>query len=206
MNSDSKMRYVMNARRTSKGLQSLHGILSGLICDGYLSDTEILYLKTWINENEDLARVYPANIIFRRVREVLIDNIITDEERVHLTREMQELTGNQFFNTGAALPEQIASVFDDDPHVIIHGNEFVFTGNFLWGTRKECMREMDKRGGIAKDHITNGTNYLVIGTMSSPDWIVANFGRKIQRAAQMAASGQYEISIIREVDWTMALN
>lgn len=205
MSSEFKKRYVMDARRSAKGLQSLHGIVSGLVCDGHLSDEEILYLKTWMNENEDLAEIYPANIVFRRVREVLLDNIITEEERGHLTKEMQILTGNNFFDTGAALPEHIASVFDDDPHVIVEGNLFVFTGNFLWGTRKECIREVEKRGGIAKDHLTNDTNYLVIGTMASPDWIVANFGRKIQRAAEMVQSGEHEISIIREVDWSMAL-
>ena len=205
MSSGFKKTYVMDARRSAKGLQSLHWIVSGLVCDGHLSDEEILYLKTWMNENEDLAEVYPANIVFRRVREVLLDNIITEEERQHLTKEMQVLTGNNFFDTGAALPEHIASVFDDDPHVIVEGNLFVFTGNFLWGTRKECIREVEKRGGIAKDHLTNDTNYLVIGTMASPDWIVANFGRKIQKAAEMVQSGEHEISIIREVDWSMAL-
>jgi hypothetical protein len=41
--------------------------------------------------------------------------------------------------------------------------------------------------------------------MASPDWIVANFGRKIQKAAEMADSGEFEISIIREPDWVMAL-
>lgn len=196
---------VLDKRRIVKGLQSLHGILSGLVCDGHLSDAEIHYLKTWMQENQDLALEYPANIVFRRVHEVLLDDFISDEERLHLTKEIQTLTGNNFFETGAALPEHIASVFDDDPHVILDGNLFVFTGEFLWGTRKECIREVEKRGGKAKEHMTNDTNYLVVGTLASPDWIVANFGRKIQRAADMAESGNYNISIIREVDWTMAL-
>lgn len=205
MASEFAKRYVMDTRRTAKGLQSLHGVLSGLVCDGHLSDHEILYLKTWMQENEDLASVYPANIVYRRVHEVLLDDHISDEERQHLTKEIQALTGNNFVETGAALPEHIASVFDDDPHVILDGNLFVFTGEFLWGSRKECIKEVEKRGGLAKDHMTNDTNYLVIGTMASPDWIVANFGRKIQRAAEMVQSGQHNISIVREVDWSMAL-
>jgi NAD-dependent DNA ligase len=205
MGSEFAKRYTLDARRSARGLQSLMGIVSGLVCDGHLNDNEIRYLKTWMNENEDLANIYPANIVYRRVREILIDDLITEEERNHLTKEMQILTGNNFIDTGAALPEQIASVFDDDPHVIFEGNIFVFTGEFLWGTRKECFKEVDKRGGIGKDFITNDTNYLVIGTMASPDWIVENFGRKIQKAAEMVQSGDYEISIIREVDWTMAL-
>ena len=54
--------------------------------------------------------------------------------------------------------------------------------------------------------IKTQSNYLVIGTRASPEWIAENFGRKIQKAADMAESGMYEISIIREVDWTMSLN
>jgi NAD-dependent DNA ligase len=205
MASEFAKRYVMDARRSAKGLQSLMGIVSGLVCDGHLNDNEIRYLKTWMNDNEDLASIYPANIVYRRVREVLIDDLITEEERDHLTKEMQILTGNNFIETGAALPEHIASVFDDDPHVIFEQNVFVLTGEFLWGTRKECFREIEKRGGLPKDSVTKETNYLVIGTMSSPDWIVSNFGRKIQKAAEMVESGNAEISIIREVDWSMAL-
>ena len=52
-------------------------------------------------------------------------------------------------------------------------------------------------------HLTNQTNYLVIGSRSSPDWITENFGRKIQKAAEMASSGDFEIAIIREADWAM---
>lgn len=198
-------KYVLDARRTAKGIQSLMGIISGMVCDGHLSDLEIHYLRTWMSENQDLASIYPANIVFRRVHEILADEVITEEERAHLTKEMQVLTGNNFIETGAALPEHISSVIDDDPHVIFEDNVFVFTGSFLWGTRKECIREVQKRGGIGKDAITNDTNYLVIGTMSSPDWIAANFGRKIQKAAEMAESGDFDITIIREVDWSMAL-
>ncbi len=205
MASEFAKRYVMDTRRSAKGLQSLMGIVSGLVCDGHLNDNEIRYLKTWMNDNEDLASIYPANIVYRRVREVLIDDLITEEERDHLTKEMQILTGNNCMETGAALPEHIASVFDDDPHVIFEQNVFVLTGEFLWGTRKECFREIEKRGGLPKDSVTKETNYLVIGTMSSPDWIVSNFGRKIQKAAEMVESGNAEISIIREVDWSMAL-
>jgi NAD-dependent DNA ligase len=205
MSSEFAKRYVLDARRTARGLQSLMGIVSGLVCDGHLNDNEIRYLKTWMNENEDLATVYPANIIYRRVREILIDDFITEDERNHLTKEMQILTGNNFIETGAALPEHIASIFDDDPSVYFEGHVFVFTGDFLWGTRKECFREVEKRGGIPKDTITKETNYLVIGTHASPDWIAENFGRKIQKAAEMVQSGEYEISIIREVDWSMAL-
>ncbi len=81
----------------------------------------------------------------------------------------------------------------------------MLTGEFLYGTRSSCEDAIQKRGGLTKSTVTKQTNYLVVGSMASPDWIVANFGRKIQAAAEMAQSGQYEIAIIREADWAMAL-
>jgi NAD-dependent DNA ligase len=195
----------LETSRLIKSLNVLMGIISGMVSDGVLNDTEILYLKTWCNENRELGGEYPANIIFRRVHEVLIDGVITDEERRHLLNELSVISGNDFANTGAALPEQIASIFDDDPHVIFEGNQFVFTGIFLFGTRAACERAVERRGGFAKNSVTESTNYLVIGDRASPDWITANFGRKIQKAAEMAKSGDYEISIIREADWASRL-
>ena len=188
-----------------KSINSLLGIVSGLVSDGELNNTEILFLKTWCNENMHIANEYPANIIFRRVHEVLIDEIITQVEREHLLHELKIISGNDFAETGSALPENIQSVFDDDPTVIILENEFVFTGKFMFGTRNTCEAAVIHRGGFVKDYITEQTNYLVIGTRTSPDWIAENFGRKIQKAAEMASSGDFEISILREADWVMGL-
>ena len=188
-----------------KSLNSLLGIVSGLVSDGELNDKEILFLKTWCDENRHVAGEYPANIIFRRIHEVLIDNIITDEERSHLLHELKTISGNDFSQTGSALPEHIESIFDNDPTVIYENNEFVFTGEFMFGTRVACQQAVTRRGALVKDYVTHKTNYLIIGTRSSPDWITENFGRKIQKAAEMAISGNFEISILREVDWTMSL-
>ena len=188
-----------------KSLNTLMGIISGLVSDGELNDKELLFLKTWCNENSHIAKEYPANIIFRRIHEVLLDNIITPEEREHLLHELVNLSGNDFSNTGSALPEHISSIFDDDPTVIFADSEFVFTGAFIFGTRAACEGTTLKRGASVKSYVTQNTNYLVIGARSSPAWITDNFGRKIQKAAEMVNSGEYNLSIIREVDWTMSL-
>ncbi len=188
-----------------KSLNSLLGIVSGLVSDGELNDLEIRFLKIWCDENKHIANQYPANIIFRRVHEVLVDNVITAEEREHLLKELKIISGNDFSNSGAALPEHIENIFDDDPTVIHPKNEFVFTGGFMFGTRSACEAAAQHRGALVKSYITQNTNYLVVGSRTSPDWIAENFGRKIQKAVEMAQSGDYEISIVREADWAMSL-
>lgn len=204
-NPDLGKQIVMHHRLVTKSLNTLMGIVNGMVCDGCLSETEIRFLSTWMQENEHIASVYPANVIYRRVREVLSDGAVTIDEKEHLLRELSIIVGNDFSNTGAALPEHIHSVFDDDPHIIFEEKIFVLTGEFLFGTRNFCHKAIESRGGDPTDRITKKTNYLVVGSMASPDWIAANFGRKIQKAAEMAQSGEYEIAIVRETDWAMAL-
>ena len=181
-----------------KSLNSLMGIVSGLVSDGELNEKEILFLKTWCDEHRLIAREYPANIIFRRVHEVLLDGVISIDEREFLLRELTILSGSHFAETGSAQSELIDALFDS--------NEFVFTGKFMFGTREACELATLKRGATVKNDITQKTNYLVIGSRASPEWIAENFGRKIQKAAEMANSGDFEISIVREVDWTLSLS
>ncbi len=203
--SEISKRVSIDQRLVTKSLNTLMGIVNGVICDDELTDTEVKFLSVWMLENQHIASTYPANVIFRRINEVLSDGIITSEERQQLLKELKILSGNDFSNTGAALPEHIQSIFDDDPLVVFEDNTFVFTGEFLFGTRDACIRAVQKRGGLTSESVTRKTNYLIVGSKSSPDWIVENFGRKIQKAAEMAESGDYEISIIREVDWVMSI-
>ena len=205
MKSERAKERVFEQRLITKSLQTLMGIVNGLVCDDDLTDTEIKYLATWLLEHNELSKTYPVNVIHRRVKEVLADNKITAEEGDKLLKEFKVLTGNDFTNTGSALPEHIQSVFDDDPTVIIPNNTFVLTGEFLFGTRNACYAAIEKRGGITMESVSRKTNYLIVGSLASPNWIIENFGRKIQKAAEMAQSGEFEISIIREADWTMAL-
>ena len=196
---------AMDAAVVRKSLNNLMGIVNGLVCDNNLTDTEIGFLATWLEENRHIANEYPANIVFRRVNEVMADGVITDEERADLLADLKVISGNEFMESGAALPAHIAAVFDDDPFVEIPERLFVLTGKFLFGTRSACERAILKRGGVVASNVSRRTNYLVVGTMASPAWIEQNFGRKIQKAAELAESGDAEIAVVRETDWVIAL-
>lgn len=195
----------VHQRLITRSLNQLMGIVNGVLCDGQLHESEVHFLSTWLQENEQLKNVYPASLICRLIREALADDVLTLEEKDHLLKSLSAISGNEFWKTGAALPETIASVFDDDPTVVFNDNMFVMTGAFMFGTRNACHKATEVRGGTTSDNVTQKTNYLVIGSMASPAWIESNFGRKIQKAAEMAESGEFEIAIIREADWAMAL-
>jgi NAD-dependent DNA ligase len=192
-------------RQKSRAMQSLIGVLSGITCDGEINQTEATYLSTWLSENEETARSWPGSVIYRLVREVLADGYLSAEEAKRLCEQLQRLIGNEFIYTGSTVPGPLEAVIDDDPHIIFAGREFVFTGDVLYGTKAHCERLVMARGGVVGDTVTRRTNYVVIGSMGSPDWLHGNYGTKIQRAAELSESRELDISIVREADWVLAL-
>jgi NAD-dependent DNA ligase len=196
---------ALKKRGDAKSLNTLDGLLSGITCDGHLSDTEVLYLDCWLKENMEIIDQYPINQIYRAVREVLQDNKITEAERDRLLALLKEYAGQNFDETGSVESEFSFNSFDDDPHIIYEGRVFVMTGTFSFGHKEKCHYEVTRRGGICGGTVTKKTNYLVIGDKASKDWIARNYGRKIQKAVEMIESGDYEISIIREKDWRLSL-
>ncbi len=122
-------------RKLTQAVQTLIGICSGIVSDGMLHDREIAFLSTWLEENIEVATTWPGSDIYRQVREILADGLITPEERERMLDVLQNLSGVFFANTGAAAPEGPSLPIDDDPSIYFRNMAFCFTGKFLYGTR-----------------------------------------------------------------------
>ena len=81
---------------------------------------------------------------------------------------------------------------------------YVFTGKFAFGTRRDCEREVEKRGAVCEPNITKRTSFLVIGTFGSTDWVHTSFGRKIEKAVSYRDDG-VPLRIVGEDHWADAL-
>ena len=191
--------------KVNKAMQTLMGIVSGILADNYLADLEIHFLKTWLREHDGIAEQWPGQAIYRLVRQVLEDGIVTEDERAHLMGELQRLVNTDFTNTGAALPEGPYLPVDDDVTVLLTNATVCHTGEFLFGTRAAVERATLRAGGMPTDTVSRRTSLLVIGTRTSPHWIGTTYGRKIQRAIELRDGGEV-IEIISERRWLAALD
>lgn len=79
------------------------------------------------------------------------------------------------------------------------GKSFCFTGNFIYGSRMECEGAVMLKSGMP-GNLTKKTDYLVIGSYASPEWVTSKAGRKIEKALAMRAAGG-KICIINERHW-----
>jgi NAD-dependent DNA ligase len=93
------------------------------------------------------------------------------------------------------------SPFDDPlPDLSVPGTAFCFTGEFEFGTRKECQAAVTNRGGLVTDGVTRRTQVLVVGNDPNPNWSHGSFGNKISDA--MILRLQFgKPSIIPELFW-----
>jgi len=203
MNKQFAVDIATDARLLKRGSESLIGIASGLIADGELNNKEIQFLSLWLSENQALSTSWPGEVIYKRVREVLADGVITVEERDYLQKSLTELVGGAFCDDGAIAAGSTDLPVDQSAVVQIPSLAFCFTGQFLFGTRSACEQTVTQRGGRILS-VSKKLDFLVIGELSSRDWKYSSFGTKIESAMKLKQEG-VPLAIVTEAQWARAL-
>jgi len=182
----------------------LLGVCKGLVCDGVVSDGELLGLRRWIGAHPDGQRGYPGGVVTSRLLHIFEDGVITDEERAELSELRVDLTGvtldpHQPLNRSTRLP-----LDQPVPTILFDGREHVFTGRMLYGTRSQIARLVTARGGRVGSTVTRQTDYLVVGPIGSRAWLESTHGTKIFRALELRTGG-HPVHIVAEDAWIEAL-
>jgi NAD-dependent DNA ligase len=200
MSNTFAIRAATDQRLLKRSCETLLGLCSGLLADGQLVDEEIRFLDTWLADNSDISSTWQGEVIFARIRDILSDDVITEEERDYLKTTLSDLLGGTLEETGATSGVATRLPVDDIETIVITNNVFCFTGNFLYGTRKACERVIIERGGETSSSIKTSLDYLVIGTLVSRDWAHTSHGRKIEKAIDYKNKGR-PIQIVSEEQW-----
>lgn len=204
MNPEAALAKTLQQKSLTKAAQSLIGICSGLTADGTINDKEISFLRTWINDHNELANTWPGSVIARRIDDILEDGIITDDERKSLLMVLQQISGNEFSETGSASSAAPFAPFDPHAEVIFKNMTFCFTGEFVFGTRAACEIALLKIDAMPVNTVTGKLDYLVIGGLCNPNWANTTYGRKIELAIERKARYGRPI-IISEEAWVTAM-
>jgi NAD-dependent DNA ligase len=205
MHEDFAAQRAVHHRRMNKAMELLLGMVTGMVADDHLHDQEILLLNHWLLTAEDLLNQWPASVISQKVRMVLADGVITDEERLHLLGVLKGFAVADFAGTGQVSPSVIALPFDHDAVVVLRGSVVCHTGAFTFGTRAACEALTERAGGVSVASISRRTQYLVVGSNVSPDWKHTNYGRKIEAAVKLRDGG-VSIALVSEEQWLSAVS
>lgn len=185
----------------SKAIDQLAGICKGILADGIVADQEAVFFKQWIETHSDLEPIWPWTDILFRLNGIFSDGIINDEEREDLKAIMHEIIGTDSDEVELEERSMTLPLDNPQPSIIFPDTTFCVTGRFAYGTRAKVFEAISSRGGVAKDTSpTRDVRFLVIGTFASRDWYYTNYGRKIERAAELRSDGT-GIAIVSEEHW-----
>lgn len=185
-----------------RSCEALLGVSTGLLADGDLNDDEIAFLNSWLEDNQEIATTWPGKVVYARVRDVLADGVITEQERDHLRQTLEDLIRGTLEDTEASSDSDSSGVLpiDDIDGISIADSAFCFAGNFLYGPRVACERAVRERGGESFPDVGPDLDYLVIGTLASEQWAETRHGQKIEKALAQKEEGA-QISIVSEEQW-----
>jgi len=181
-------------RRVDRAIQEMLGVVRGILCDGQISDQEARGLNSWILQNPDIHKIFPVFQIAERLQRIFADGIVDDVERAELTELLTKVTGGDL-GRATALPV-------DNPFPVLDFSDrrYIFTGKFVYGSRKACEEAVIARGAIIAPTVSAKVDFLVIGEIGSADWKFSAWGTKIHDAMRLKQEKK-KIAIISEEHW-----
>lgn len=187
----------------SQSCSELLGIAEGLLADERLCDSEIRFLARWLDKHGPVSCEWPGDVLHARVKAVLADGVVTDDERAFLVDTLKQIVGG----TIERMVEQSkvnGLSFDRPASMKIHAALFCFTGEFVFAPRAECESAVTIRGGSVQRNVTQKLTYLVVGGLGSDEWKHGSFGTKISKAIDYQRRG-HPLLIVHEDAWANAL-
>jgi len=197
-------KHFANARLADRQIDELIGICKGMLSDGATNTAEASYLLNWLESNKNASNVWPANVLYPRIKTMLQDNILDNNEEKELLKLLLSVTGGP--KTEEYAPSMSTTLpFDKPPPVIqFIDQHFCVTGKLFSCSRAQAFTAITNKGGKTAKTVTLKTNYLIIGEIGSRDWIHSTHGRKIEKAVQLKDAG-HAIHIIPETHWYNAI-
>lgn len=193
------------ANNEIKAVNTLYGLIMGIMADGKIADEEIHFLNLWLHDNDSFTHAFPLNAVKRRVKDILADGIITQDERDDFQRLLSTIIGGTFQESGSTGGLSTGYKAEEPDQLNFEGSKFCLTGAFATGTRGKCESIIIELGGVPAKSVTKDLDYLVIGALASRDWIASSHGRKIEKALYYQEQGQ-PVTILSEETWVRFIN
>jgi hypothetical protein len=116
----------------NRSLGALLGIATGILADRQLADAEIRFLHDWLDNNSAIATAWPGDVIHSKVKAVLADGVITDDERTHLVESLRQLIGG-------TLSELASSTHGYSTSSIRNTSYYILRRQFFFHTKHQLL-------------------------------------------------------------------
>jgi hypothetical protein len=192
------------------GIQTLQGLLHGIMADNHISEEEARGLQGWVDDHFHLKGCYPYDEIDALLTDVLRDGAIDQEEQKTLKSFFSEFVRFSFSKRVRDEGERVKDKRPSEitlpgvcavcPDIVFESKTFTFTGPSPKVTRSQIEDIVTKLAGKFSRSLLRTTDYLVVGKGSNPCWAYSCYGRKVEKAVQMRRDG-HPLAIVHENDF-----
>jgi hypothetical protein len=194
-----------------KAFDILTGLSLGILADGEITAKEASFLASWVaNNSHSLPELFVRKLL-PLIRIASRGEDISGEDLASITILLESIVFSEISDnssdSAALIGSPCALIFDeiDLSEIQFDGREFVFTGNFSCGSKKELMDRTNGLGASAKSvSPTRQTDYVVVGSKGSEQWAYSGLGRKVEHALKLKGES-CKLKIIREEDFVHVL-
>ena len=103
MNDDHQRYYKFTGpARLEKAVNSILGLIEGVAIDGVINETEIGFIRSWLNENRELEKSHPFNEFMPVVEAAIADGVLTEDERLNIKWLCERLKSSAYFDVVTA--------------------------------------------------------------------------------------------------------
>jgi len=186
----------------------LHGFMQGVAADEEVNDHELTALKDWMEHHRSNIEKWPYNALNNMLTDAILTKKIEDKRKQEILEFCQSFVhqaSGQEIEYDPDLPDflqhtknlkTINNIYDD-VFIEFPGKSFCLSGNFKNFKKSELRKKITDKGGIDNSSVNKKTNYLVVGSLSSPAWKYGHYGTKVEKAIEMRNEGQ-QIYILSE--------
>lgn len=103
MHADHREYFKFTGRsRLDKAMNSLVGLIEGISIDGSINESEIGFLRLWLQENREVRNLHPFSELIPVVEAAIADGVLTDDERQDILWLCEKLRSTEYFDATTA--------------------------------------------------------------------------------------------------------
>ncbi len=176
-------------------IHELRGIASTILFDKKIDDAEIELMESWLYRNGPYLADFPLRQFKDLFREIIKDGTVDESERFELMLFLESIADS------VDKDPVVDGIFTSFPQIIFPENQFLFTGEFLFGERQTLENIVIKKHGVVAKSCVMDLNYLVVGSLGSEFYKYGKFGTKITKALKYNEEKKSNILIVKEKDF-----
>jgi NAD-dependent DNA ligase len=88
--------------RIEKSINSLLGIVEGIVIDGEINSSEVSFLNLWLSEHADVQHQHPYNELVPVVQSAIADGVLSQDEHDDIVWLCERLRSTEYFDKTTA--------------------------------------------------------------------------------------------------------